>query len=235
MFVLPLIEVAAGESQHILSSDDTGEGRPLIDPVEVMQRFARLGAQGFQVVDVDRATGHRKDNDEVLVRLCDATRLPIQAGGGVESLVRIQELLDTGVRRVLVGSMGVLHPDWLAEAIRIFEKQIIISIDVAPEGLLVKGRKEPAPIQLENLFQALKDVRVHTAHVAYLGTEARGPDLVRQVKERLQCDVTYQGRVAGEPELAELAQAGAAGVVMGQEAYDHPERFRELAKRFRVL
>jgi phosphoribosylformimino-5-aminoimidazole carboxamide ribotide isomerase len=44
----------------------------------------------------------RDSNDALVRRLCRA--LPCQAGGGVRTVARAQELLDAGARRVIVGS-----------------------------------------------------------------------------------------------------------------------------------
>lgn len=234
MFVLPVVEIRNGESVHVLDQPSQGEHRPLLDPAEVATRLAALGAQGFYVVDVDHALDASKDNDEALVRLLDHNVLPVVAGGGVRSLKRIQELLDTGVRRVLVGTMGVLHPEWLKEAALVFRDRIVACIDTDGEKLLVKGRTETAPTTLEAHLSKIAAFGLESVHVTFSGKASDAPGVVEKVATRLKASVTFQGAVSGPAELEGLEKAGAKGVVLGAEIYDGRLRFDVLAKAYKV-
>src|SRR5689334_2461145 len=57
--------------------------------------------QIVQLIDLDAAMG--KPANDQLVRYI-AGRLPCQVGGGVRSIERAQELLESGARRVILGS-----------------------------------------------------------------------------------------------------------------------------------
>lgn len=234
MYVLPVIEVQKGESVHVLVDQGQGEARPLIDPVEVLNRFIGYGAQGFHYVDVDRAMDPKKDNDRKLVALVEHTVVPIVAGGGVRSLKRIQELLDTGARRVLVGSFGVLHPDWLKEASLIFGDRLVACIDVRGDDLLVNGRTETAPTSLQSYLEKVADLKLDSLHVSYVGKNGGGVELAETLAGQLKTPVTYNGPVAGTQDLDRLAKAGVRGVVLGAEIYDGRIPFVPLAKTYRV-
>lgn len=234
MYVLPLVELRGGESVHVLPGPSLGEGRPLIDPVEVATRFAALGAQGFHVVDVDRAASPDRDNDAALLSILDHTTLPVEAGGGVRSLRRIQELLDTGVRRVLVGSMGVLHADWLREAALLFPDRLVACVDTTGDDVWVKGRTEPAATTLSSFLASAEGVGLHALHLTFLGKNGGGVDLMRRLVRTTRIPLSYQGPVSGPADLAALDEAGVRGVALGEEVYDGRLSFQELAKRYRV-
>lgn len=234
MYILPLVELKGGESVHVLEGASLGESRPLVDPVEVVNRLAGLGAQGFHVVDIDHATDPKRGNDKALVAILEHTVLPVVAGGGVRSLKRIQELLDTGVQRVLVGSMGVLHPAWLKEAALIFRDRLVACVDVKGDALVVNGRAEPAPTRLDAYLGTIDGLGPANLHVTYLGTNGGGVDLMERLAPALRTPLSYQGPVAGPRDLERLERAGVRGVVLGREIYDGTLRFFELAKQYRV-
>lgn len=234
MYVLPLIELKEGESVHVLDTPSQGETRPIIDPVEVAHRFAALGAQGFHVVDVDHALSEKRDNDKALLSILDHTVLPVEAGGGVRSLKRIQELVDTGVRRVLVGTMGVLHQDWLKEAALIFRDQLVVCVDVQGDQLLVKGRTETAPATVEAFLKQVDGYGLESIHVAHMGSNGDGIRWMEARARQLKTPLTYQGPIEDEQALARLEQSGVRGVVLGTEIYDGRLAFDALAKRYRV-
>jgi phosphoribosylformimino-5-aminoimidazole carboxamide ribotide isomerase len=234
VYLLPLLEVKNGETVHVLQWPGQGEQRPLMDPLEVVNRLAGLGAQGFHIVDVDHAVDPNRDNDAHLVRVLDHTRLPVVAGGGVRSLKRIQELLDTGVARVLVGSMGILHPDWLKEAAYIFRERLVACLDVRGEEVLVKGRTEVHAQSLAPTLERLDAIGLESLHVAYIGPNGGGPELMERIAPTLRTPLTYQGAVAGPGDLERLERAGVRGAILGAEIYDGRLRFDALAKQYRV-
>lgn len=234
MFVIPLVEVKGGETVHVLAPPSVGEVRPIVDPVEVVGRFAAWGAQGFHVVDVDHAVDPQRDNDPVLVSILDHTTLPVVAGGGVRSLRRIQELLDTGARRVLVGSMGVLHLDWLKEAALIFSDRLVACIDTDGRQVFVKGRTETTGADLESVLTAVDGFGLAAVHVAYLGTNGGAVPFACEWAPRLQTPFTFQAPIGSPGDLDRLGDAGVKGAVLGPEVYDGRLPFPPLAKQFRV-
>lgn len=234
MYLLPLLELKNGESVHILEGHGQGESRPLMDPIEVANRLIGLGAQGFHIVDVDRAQDPSRDNDAALFNLLQHTVYPVQAGGGVRSLKRIQELLDTGCRRVLVGTMGVQHPDWLKEASLIFRERLIACVDVGPDGILIKGRTEKAETTTDAFLERVDGIGLEALHVAYVGPNGQGIPFVESLAKKLRTPVTYQGPISSNADLARLEKAGIKGVIVGQEIYDGRLSFHELAKTYRV-
>jgi len=234
VYLLPLIEIKGGESVHILQGSSQGESRPLMDPVEVINRFIGMGAQGAHVVDVDHALDPSRNNDEILLRMLDHTVIPVVAGGGVHSLKRIQELLDTGARRVLVGSMGVLHPEWLKEAALIFQDRLVACIDVKDDALLVKGRTERAAPTMDTFLARAEALGLESLHVSYLGKNGGGPTLMESLAKRTKTPLTYQGPIAGSEDLVRLERAGVRGAVLGPEIYDGRLSFTPLAKAYRV-
>ena len=55
----------------------------------------------MQLIDLDAAM-RQGDNSELVAQI--AKRLPVQAGGGIHSIERAQQVLDAGAKRVIIGS-----------------------------------------------------------------------------------------------------------------------------------
>ncbi len=232
MYVLPLIELQNGESVHVLEIPGQGESRPLTDPVEVAKGLSGMGARGFHIVDVDRAKNEGRDNDQALVDILDHTAFPVEAGGGVRSMKRIQELLDTGARRALVGTMGILNPDWLKEAALIFRERLLPCIDLAADRILVKGRTEPAPESADAALGRLDKLDLRMLHATFLGDGKDSVARAVSLAKRLRTPLTYQGPATGPADLARLADAGIHGAVIGAELYDGRLSLTQLVKSF---
>ena len=50
-------------------------------------------------------------NAETIRKICSSVNIPVQMGGGIRTLENIQEVLDLGVYRVIIGTKAVENPD----------------------------------------------------------------------------------------------------------------------------
>src|SRR5713101_6470156 len=101
-----------------------------------------------QLIDLDAAMG-KGQNRDLIDKVCRA--LPCQVGGGVRSIDRARELLDTGARRVIIGSAlfnssgaNLSRAAELADAIG--ADRIVAAIDSRGGHVVMHGWKTPLQI-----------------------------------------------------------------------------------------
>ena len=118
MELLPAIDIRHGRCVRLLQGDFARETRYPVDPVQLAQRYAGLGAKWLHVVDLDGAARGTPANLDVVRDMARATSLKIQFGGGIRSrrdLDRVLKIVD----RVVIGSLAVEARDlivsWLQE------------------------------------------------------------------------------------------------------------------------
>ncbi len=231
MFLLPKIRLSKGECLDAIDMPSEGEALPMTDPREVALRLQKLGAVGLHIVDVDSAQG-LTSNDPSLADIIDCVNIPVQCGGGVTSLKRIQELRDTGVIRVVVGSMGVLHPDWMKEAAKCFPKGLVANLDEKQGHILAKG-------QTVDTGKPLEDLALEFDSFGFEGlvlTSLNGSDKQRifSLVKRLKTPTMVDRRVKSLAELSELKELGVQAAILGTEIYDRTLDFAAATKQFRA-
>jgi phosphoribosylformimino-5-aminoimidazole carboxamide ribotide isomerase len=216
VFLLPRIELSKGECVFSLDVSE-GEALPLTDPREVASRFQGMGAVGLHIVDVDAAQGGHP-NDAALVSVFDAVHIPVQCGGGVRSLRRIQELRDTGARRVVVGTMSVLHPDWFQEAVRCFPEGLLANLDEKHGTVWIKGRTVDSGQKIEDVVDRFDTLGLEGIVITSLNGSGHAKVLewTRDRKTPIMVDVP----VRTVDELVALRDAGVKGAILGRELYD---------------
>lgn len=111
-----------------------------------------------QVIDLDAAM-NRGSNGAIVRDLC--TRLACQVGGGVRTPERAVELIESGARRVIVGSSLFGSDGVDAEAAERFVSavppgQLIAAVDSRGGRVVVHGWKTALPISPEDAVQALE-------------------------------------------------------------------------------
>ena len=97
-----------------------------------------------QLIDLDAAM-RQGDNCELVAQI--AKRLPVQTGGGIHSIERARQMLESGARRVIIGSAlfsetGTVNRAFASElAANIGAERIVAGIDTKKGQIAVKGWK----------------------------------------------------------------------------------------------
>ncbi|MEE8249567.1 MAG: 1-(5-phosphoribosyl)-5-[(5-phosphoribosylamino)methylideneamino] imidazole-4-carboxamide isomerase [Gammaproteobacteria bacterium] len=118
MRLLPAIDIRGGRCVRLLKGDFDRETRYDVDPIELAQRYAGLGAKWLHVVDLDGAERGEPVNLDLVNAMHETTGVNIQLGGGVRSRDSLISMLGVA-QRVVIGSLAVTQSDhveaWLDE------------------------------------------------------------------------------------------------------------------------
>jgi phosphoribosylformimino-5-aminoimidazole carboxamide ribotide isomerase len=114
MIVFPAIDIRDGKCVRLIQGRaSTNKRFTFEDPVEVALLWQSQGATYLHVIDLDGAFGQSQKNRKVIADIVRQCKIPIQVGGGVRSLEDAKELLDAGVKRVIVGTAAIKNPKLL--------------------------------------------------------------------------------------------------------------------------
>ena len=131
MRLLPSIDLRDGQCVRLLHGDFDAETRYDITPQALHSKYRALGAQWLHCVDLDGARDGQLANRD-LIEAMAADGLPrLQVGGGVRSREIVEDLLQAGIGRVIVGSAAIETPADVARWIEVFgPERIGLAIDV---------------------------------------------------------------------------------------------------------
>jgi phosphoribosylformimino-5-aminoimidazole carboxamide ribotide isomerase len=131
MQLIPAIDLRDGRCVRLFQGRFDAETVYSTDPSSVLGRYAALGARLVHVVDLDGARAGTQGNRAVIAHLAGTRQAALQVGGGVRDRTVVQELLDAGVSRVVVGSTAVTAPGEVASWLRDFgPERIVLAFDV---------------------------------------------------------------------------------------------------------
>ena len=72
--------------------------------------------------------------------------MPVQLGGGIRDLTAIEDWIEPGRRRVILGTVAVRDPELVREAPPPVPRQIAVGVDVRDGKVAVEGWAETPPI-----------------------------------------------------------------------------------------
>jgi phosphoribosylformimino-5-aminoimidazole carboxamide ribotide isomerase len=195
----------------------------LPDPAAVARHWVQCGFRALHVVDLDAALGSGDNSGAIHDVVVAAGAVPVQAGGGVRSTARAEALLDAGVARVVVGTRAVEDQAWLERLAERWPQRIVVAADVRGDDVVVRGWTASAGIRADVFLQALAKLPLAAVLVTDVTREGQmvGVDSARfaALAAATAHPLLASGGVAGPQDLADLAEAGAAGAVLGMALY----------------
>ena len=131
MLLIPAIDLRGGHCVRLYQGDFAGETRYACSPRELLARYRTLGASWVHVVDLDGAREGVLAHREVILDLAAQRDVRLQVGGGIRSAAVIEELLASGIGRVVIGSAAVERPDEVLGWLHHFgAERICLALDV---------------------------------------------------------------------------------------------------------
>lgn len=221
--LLPAVDVAEGRAVRLVQGE-AGSETDYGDPLQAALAWQTQGAQWLHLVDLDAAFG-RGSNAELLARIVAEIDISVELSGGIRDDASLRAALTTGAKRVNIGTAALEDPDWCARAIAEYGDRIAIGLDVRGHTLAARGWTRAGGDLFETLARLDRDgcCRYVVTDVARDGT-LTGPNLrlLREVCDRTDRPIVASGGVATLEDLyslAELAEAGVEGAIIGKALY----------------
>ena len=154
MIAIPAVDLRDGACVQLVGGSFAHEKVRLDNPVEVARSWEHYGFHRLHVVDLDAATG-RGSNLPVVRSLLFDSGIPIQVGGGVRSGELVEELLEAGASRVIVGTRAIEEPEWIAELAARHPGEIIVACDVRERHVTTRGWAHTLPLDILEVLEEL--------------------------------------------------------------------------------
>jgi phosphoribosylformimino-5-aminoimidazole carboxamide ribotide isomerase len=192
------------------------------------------GAAWLHVVDLDGAVGGQPRNFAAIEQIVQAVPVPVQVGGGIRTVARVERYLGVGVARVIIGTLAIEQPSLAAEICRRFPGCIAISLDARDGMVASQGWQAHAALDylgVARQIEAWQPAAVIFTAIQRDGT-LEGPDLprVRELLRTVNLPVIVAGGIGHVDHLRSLlplADAGLCGVIIGKALYEGAMGFRE--------
>jgi phosphoribosylformimino-5-aminoimidazole carboxamide ribotide isomerase len=227
LILYPAIDIRGGRAVRLTRGEYQHETLYHADPLEAAQRWVRAGARFLHVVDLDGAREGRPVNLEHVRRIAEEVEVPIQVGGGLRDSEAVDEALEAGAERAVLGTKALEDPDLVEELAREHGERIAASVDARGGRVSVEGWTRPTaeePAELVKALGARGVRRVVYTPVDVDGTmEGPALDELRRVAEGAEAEVIYSGGVGTLDDLEalrDLRLPSVTGVIVGRALYE---------------
>lgn len=221
----PAIDLRHGQVVRLKYGDLTQQTTFSDDPVATAQRWVDAGAEWLHVINLDGAFDQAgAANWQVLLPLTQLGA-KVQFGGGVRSLADIERALNTGVSRVVLGTVAVEEPELVAAALRHFSPSAIaIGID-AREGLVkTRGWQTETPLTALELAQHMAGLGIETIIHTDIGRDGVlvgvNAAATAHLAQATGLQFIASGGVASLADVQATHDVGLSGLIIGRALYE---------------
>jgi phosphoribosylformimino-5-aminoimidazole carboxamide ribotide isomerase len=235
MEIIPAIDIIEGACVRLFKGDYGKKIKYFDDPVEVAGRWLEYGAKWIHLIDLDGARTGIPENLEIPVRIKKKYDVFIEYGGGIRSLKTLNNVMEAGVDRIIIGTKAIENLESLKEYYAESKGRIIISLDFGKGNMVFKkGWLSGSDMDLFVFGKKIKDSGINEVIVTDIsrdGTlEGVNIDTIREFLIKTHLDIFVAGGVSGLDDirkLKEIESLGVKGIIIGKALYEEKINLKE--------
>ncbi len=235
MVVIPSIDILGGECVRLVRGDYQAVTVYETDPVSMARRFAEAGAKRIHVVDLDAARGDPRTNRKKIRKIRRAVDCTLQFGGGIRRDEEIEELLDLGIDRLVIGTTFARHPDRIEGWVAHYGDVFLAGIDAMDGQVRISGWETETRLRDVELAERAREVRVAGIIYTSIGRDGtmEGPDIERTnaVAEASGLPVILSGGIGSVDHIGAVKRQSpdnVVGIIVGRAIYEEAVTLEEL-------
>ncbi|MGB1361347.1 MAG: 1-(5-phosphoribosyl)-5-[(5-phosphoribosylamino)methylideneamino]imidazole-4-carboxamide isomerase [Alphaproteobacteria bacterium] len=190
------------------------------------KQFNDAGCDWLHCVDLNGAFAGESVNTDAVMDILANTNAKVQLGGGIRTIEHIENWINAGISRVILGTVAVNNPDLVIEACKKFPNKVAVGIDAKDGFVAVEGWAETTSTTVIELAKKFEDVGVSA--IIYTDINRDGAmggvnvDTTAELARAVNIPIIASGGVASVDDIRKLkaTNSGIHGVISGRALYD---------------
>lgn len=225
MILYPAIDLKNGACVRLYQGDMQQATVYNDSPAAQATLFEQQGFEWLHVVDLDGAFAGESRNSAAVQDILKAVSIPVQLGGGIRSMQHIENWLQAGVRRVILGTVALTNPDLVRQACKAFPGQIAIGIDAKDNKVATEGWDMVGETSATDLAKKLEDCGAAAIIFTDINRDGtgQGVNVIATVtlSEAVSTPVIASGGISGIEDLQALSNyKNIQGAILGRSLYE---------------
>ncbi|MEW5800726.1 MAG: 1-(5-phosphoribosyl)-5-[(5-phosphoribosylamino)methylideneamino]imidazole-4-carboxamide isomerase [bacterium] len=241
MLIIPAIDLINGECVRLFQGREEEKTVFSSSPLEIARDWQERGAELIHIVDLDGAFSGSPQNLSTIMRIVQELDIPIEVGGGIRTSAMARTILDSGVERVVLGTIAFIEPMQVKILCQEYPGRISLGIDTKDGKVAIHGWKDTTHAQALEFCQQIADWGVRNIIFTDIRTDGtlQGPNIeaIKTMVENVDIPLIASGGVSGMDDLrnlSELEPLGLEGVIIGKAIYTGGVNLREAIRLYQA-
>ena len=186
MIIFPAIDIKGGKCVRLLKGDFKQLKEYSNTPLEQAKIFSNFGFRNLHIVDLDGALAGKSFSNEIVKQITDLNEVKVQVGGGIRTVEQINELINFGVDKIILGTKAIEDRSFLEDACKNFKDKIVLSLDIKNGLIALSGWTKKTNIKAEEFIKEINGLnisRIIYTDIEKDGTKS-GPNLDEALSDR---------------------------------------------------
>ena len=226
MILYPAIDLKDGAAVRLLRGDMNATTVFNEDPAAQAKSFVDAGCRWLHLVDLNGAFAGKPVNAEPVEAILKQCNVPAQLGGGIRDMATIENWIEKGLSRVILGTVAVENPALVRQAALAFPDKIAVGIDARNGMVATKGWAVETDTEVTELAKSFEQDGVAAIIYTDINRDGamKGPNIeaTAALADGISIPVIASGGVSSLADLLALKSCGAAldGAISGRALYD---------------
>ena len=234
--LIPAIDLRNGHVVRLKRGDYNQQTTYEVDPVDTAKKFQDAGCKWLHVVDLDGAKEGRPANLGIIEKICRATKLNVEVGGGLRTEESMEYVLAIGAQRLILGTRALADMEWfkaMAHDGR-FRNRLVLGLDardglVSTHGWTQTDADRPKAVDIARNVDSWPLAAIIYTDIARDGM-LKGPNLRATAKLTKICKkvpIIHSGGVKSLPDITALKTLPITGIIVGKSLYEGTLNLKE--------
>ncbi|MDB5433691.1 MAG: hisA [Caulobacter sp.] len=224
MILYPAIDLKDGRCVRLLQGDMDKATIFDVEPKDQALTFQKDGFSWLHVVDLNGAVEGRSINIAAVEEILRSVSIPVQLGGGVRTMAALEQWIEAGVSRVILGTVAVRDPALVKAAAKEWPEQIAVGVDVRGGRVAVQGWTEESDLDAIQVAKRFEDAGVGALIVTDIERDGAltgaNVEVFGGVADGVSIPVIAAGGLATLADIVALSKRkGISGAVLGRSLY----------------
>ena len=237
MKIFPAIDIKDKKCVRLIKGDFKNKTEYETSPADQAAKYKDHGFKNLHIIDLDGALTGKTVNLDIIKEIVSKYDLKVEVGGGVRNTDSINQYIDAGVEKVILGSAAIKNKEFLKEACEKFKNKIALGLDSKDGCLSISGWKKNSNIKTVDYLKEVNNYGI--SRIIYTDINRDGmktsPNFDETVKiaEISNCPVIISGGVSSINDIRNAKKINnkkIEGIIVGKAIYDGDIKLYDLAK-----
>jgi len=224
--IIPAIDLKDGRCVRLVQGDMNRETVYYDDPLDAAKLWVDEGAPRLHLVDLNGAVSGTPRNFEVIRKIVSHVPIPVQLGGGIRGRDEIEQYLEVGMNRLILGTLACREPLRAQELAEQYPGKLVLGLDATNGFVAVQGWNDVTKTRARDLLASYGPAPI--AALIYTDIQRDGmlcgPNIeaTRDVLEASPFPVIASGGISTPrdvEQLSRLESSGICGAILGKALY----------------
>jgi phosphoribosylformimino-5-aminoimidazole carboxamide ribotide isomerase len=223
MIILPAIDLLNGTCVRLYKGDFATAEKVSESPIDTAEKFKKAGAKWLHMVDLNGAKTGERINREVILSVAKSTTLNIELGGGIRDMASVEDYLNGGIKRIILGSAALKNSAFVKQVVRKYNEKIAVGIDAKNGFVATEGWLDNSNVSYLDFARAMEDIGVKFIISTDIGCDGTllGPNFeqLEAIQNAVSCNIIASGGIRDIDNIKKLKSMNLYGAICGKSLY----------------